>query len=501
MKNHISYIIIFLIAWESYAQVTITGEPIPIDKLNSDQGENFLVLNQHGKKMAFTKEGNVGGLSQAYLDSYKLDSTWESPRIFIDLENDEGLFSPIGYDVEGNEYFSEVSFDRGIYSGKVMKFLNTGGVSEVTIPFFKSRSAHQSGCLSQDGMFMIISMESNYTVGVEDLYVIRKKRDGTWRSPVNIGSTVNTSFQEITPFLASDNRTLYFSSNGRGGEGSFDIFYSVRQDDSWRNWSEPVSLGSEINTIGSETSFSFLGEEDMAYYISSQNSDGYGDIMQIGISHSSDSLPPEEKLLEEEPIPSLAETPEETIFKVVDKKTRQVIPSSLIYAGNEIGLPEGIFIIDSILMAQREVEIKSIGYLPRIVALDSTLKVGITEVALESIEIGNTIALNNVLFYQGTSIMLDGSTQELDLVVEMMNDNPRIRILLKGHTDNQGDPVLNIKLSEGRVKSVKRYLTDSGISAYRIRGLGYGGNQPIASNETEETRKLNRRVEFEIIRD
>ena len=118
---------------------------------------------------------------------------------------------------------------------------------------------------------------------------------------------------------------------------------------------------------------------------------------------------------------------------------------------------------------------------------------------MEPVTVGSVITLNHVLFKQGTVQMLSGSEEELDLVVEMMIDNPKIKILLKGHTDNQGDPVRNVRLSEGRVKSVREYLIRQGINAYRIKGKGYGGNAPIASNETEATRKLNRRVEFEVI--
>jgi OmpA-OmpF porin, OOP family len=97
--------------------------------------------------------------------------------------------------------------------------------------------------------------------------------------------------------------------------------------------------------------------------------------------------------------------------------------------------------------------------------------------------------------------MVAGSEKELNLVVEVMNDNPEMKILLKGHTDNTGDQVVNRRLSEARVKTVRAYLLDQGINAYRIRGKGFGGNVPLVSNATEETRKLNRRVEFEVIED
>ena len=113
---------------------------------------------------------------------------------------------------------------------------------------------------------------------------------------------------------------------------------------------------------------------------------------------------------------------------------------------------------------------------------------------------GSTIHLENVLFYRGTAKMIEKSKIDLDIVVNMMKSNKEMVILLKGHTDNRGNEILNLLLSEGRVKNIKNYLTEQGVSSNRIQGKGYGGSKPIADNQSEETRKLNRRVEFEIIK-
>ncbi|MEQ9307061.1 MAG: OmpA family protein, partial [Marinoscillum sp.] len=95
---------------------------------------------------------------------------------------------------------------------------------------------------------------------------------------------------------------------------------------------------------------------------------------------------------------------------------------------------------------------------------------------------------------------IEGSEDELDLVVEMMEENSDVQIFLKGHTDNQGNPIMNIQLSQERVMAVTEYLVQKGIDESRITGKGFGGEQPIASNAQEATRKLNRRVEFEVQR-
>jgi outer membrane protein OmpA-like peptidoglycan-associated protein len=115
---------------------------------------------------------------------------------------------------------------------------------------------------------------------------------------------------------------------------------------------------------------------------------------------------------------------------------------------------------------------------------------------LQPVEIGTTVNLKSVLFMQAKTDLLPESYDELDLVVSFLKTNPNIRIELSGHTDNRGVHDDNVRLSQQRVNAVKSYLVSKGIDAKRITGKGYGGTKPIASNDTEETRMMNRRVEF-----
>ncbi|HEX6891210.1 MAG TPA: OmpA family protein, partial [Chryseolinea sp.] len=117
---------------------------------------------------------------------------------------------------------------------------------------------------------------------------------------------------------------------------------------------------------------------------------------------------------------------------------------------------------------------------------------------LQPIEVGTTVNLKDVLFEQGKTNLLTQSYPELDLVVSFLKTNPKVKIELAGHTDNRGIPSQNVKLSQARVDKVKSYLVSKGIEGRRISGKGYGGSKPIASNDNEETRQLNRRVEFTI---
>ena len=495
-----SSIITFLLSLSlhSMAQVTFEGNGQTVDSLNTPNGQNYLVLSPMKKTMAFTEEkGGTPNTKDLYSTREStIDSDNWQVLTLTDWLGEKGMVSPIGFTTDGM-YFSQITFDKGMYYGKVMLLAN-GKAEEVAIPFFKNKAPIQSGCISKDGRYIILSLEANNTYGVEDLYIVKKKADGSWDRARNLGFQLNTKSQEITPFLAEDNRTLFFATNGRGGEGSFDLFYTVRQDESWRSWSEPVNLGPQVNTSGAESSFSFVDGEEWAYYVSSQDSDGYGDIMRIRFKEEieEDTTQVDESVIA---TASEAASPTSVILKVVDDKSGESLPSEMILGENKRIGSNGLFQIDS--LTGKEVEIKSPGYLPKVIVLDDQLMLGENVIELSSVAKGSVITLDHVLFHRGTANMVEGSEKELDLVVEVLNDNPKIKILLKGHTDNTGDPVKNVQLSEARVRAVKAYILSQGISAFRVSGRGYGGNQPIASNETEETRKLNRRVEFEVIDD
>jgi OmpA-OmpF porin, OOP family len=148
------------------------------------------------------------------------------------------------------------------------------------------------------------------------------------------------------------------------------------------------------------------------------------------------------------------------------------------------------------------ITIKSKGY----VSLEDTITTGEVGKAtnlkfmLNPIKVGQTVTLKTLQFARGQFELLPASYGELDKLVEFMNENPSMEIELNGHTDNQGDPKLNLELSENRVKSTKDYIVSKGIDKNRIKGKGFGGSSPIASNAKEETRMLNRRVEMTIIK-
>lgn len=122
-----------------------------------------------------------------------------------------------------------------------------------------------------------------------------------------------------------------------------------------------------------------------------------------------------------------------------------------------------------------------------------------TEIRMIPLKKGNSIVLNNLLFHRADFHLTDESKKQIDHLADIMNQNKEMRIGLYGHTDNVGDPKKDMLLSSQRAEQVKFYLISKGIAASRIETKGFGGTRPIASNDHEETRKLNRRVEMVIL--
>lgn len=505
MVRLVGFVVFCSLVFSGQAQISFFGKPQAVSSLNSSSGEQYLFVDYEAQRAFFGRvkdKGNVGGKKDpSDIWSGNLDGSGEVNHWIL---NDEQFAAPIGKRISGEFWlFNKVKFDKGNYYGGVYA-VNSDGESfrEIDIPYFKNKSPIQTGCLSVDNKFLILSLENNLSYGVDDLFVCALQGNGTWGAPKNLSNVVNTKNQEITPFLAEDNKTLFFASNGHGGEGSFDLFMSERLDDTWQNWTQPENLGPLINTSGAESSFSFKKGQAYAYFISTQNSDGYGDIKKIRIQADSiETVSIDDKVT----LRVFEYEPKVVKFLIKDKRSELPIKgAALVFQdGDTLRYPannEGIVAIP--MDGESLMEFKADGYLSSNKLITESLQQQlIIEIALEPLSTGNTITLENVLFYRTTANFVEGSLGELDLVVEMMQENPEVKIFLKGHTDNVGNETLNEYLSKERVMAVKEYLVEHGVGADRITGEGFGGSQPIASNDSEETRKLNRRVEFEVIRE
>lgn len=350
--------------------------------------------------------------------------------------------------------------------------------------------------VSPHGNVMLLSLKGKDSEGDQDLFVSFLQSDNSWSEPINMGKTLNTADYEGTPFLALDNRTLYFSSSGRSGYGSSDIYITRRLDDTWLHWSEPLNLGPVFNSSKWDCYFTVPASGEYSYISSSDNSMGEQDIFKV-------SLPPELK-----PDPTFLVTG--TVLSgatnkpmigeiLVQGKTKNEVVSKLNYDP-----ATGDF---RIILPAKEIyklTASSDGYFPSIEEIDFVQENNSPTIrknlVLQPIAKGQPIRLSNTMFQQSSAEVVPSSFEELDRIVSSMTEHPNMEILLEGHTDNQGDVAKNVKLSEERVLEVKKYLTSKGIDGRRIQTKAWGPAKPIASNATEQSRQKNRRVEFTILK-
>jgi outer membrane protein OmpA-like peptidoglycan-associated protein len=267
-----------------------------------------------------------------------------------------------------------------------------------------------------------------------------------------------------------------------------------RIGDGWTQWSAPVNLGPEINSIGFDAYYVLPASGDYAYMVSSLNGYGKTDIVRI-------KLPKE---LKPNPVVLVR-------GKTLDAKTKKPISADVLIGnlmtnvevGEAISDPKtGDFQIVLPYGTNYGFHAAAPGHLSVSENLDLITVNAYTEIEknlyLLPITVGQTIQLNNVFFEQAKSILKSESYPELDRLVEIMKENPTMEIELGGYTDNIGKEVPLIVLSQDRVGTVKKYMMGKGIPSKRITGKGYGPANPIAKNDTEEHRKMNRRVEFKV---
>jgi outer membrane protein OmpA-like peptidoglycan-associated protein len=361
------------------------------------------------------------------------------------------------------------------------------------------RGRQNGATMAHDGQTLLLYMSEDKGSVLNDIYVCFLQKDGTWSEPKTLGKKINLpKYDEMTPYLAADGVTMYFSSNRPGGYGDNDIWMTKRLDSTWQKWSDPVNLGEPINTEDWDAFFTLDAGGEYAYLTSSFNTIGESDIVRV-------------KLLERE-------RPDPVVLvsgNVYNKKTNQPLGASLIYetlpdgqeAGNGISNPtDGSFKV--VLPYDKNYSIRATAdhffAVSENLNLDSLIKAGYKEIHkdlyLVPIEIGQVVRLNNVFFDFDKWDLRPESYVELNRVVKLLEENPAIEIEMSAHTDARGTDDYNFKLSDNRARSVMEYIISKGIPQSRIRSQGYGETKPVVPNDTDENRQLNRRVEFTILK-
>ncbi len=236
---------------------TVYDEQSPV--ISPDRKVLYLTIANHPQNLGGKKDpGDIWV-------SLSLDGVWQAPIHGGSEINNENYNAAIGFSRDG------ISFTEKTSSGWSLP-------KNISIPYFLNKSDLFSAAVDDDQRVLVYSAESYSTIGAEDIY-ISTIQNGKWSEPLNVGKQINTARQEVSPWLSADTKTLFFASNGWQGFGSFDIFKSERLDDTWKNWSNPINLGSAINSEARE--LFYRNTNGKTLFATTRDSDGYGDIRQL----------------------------------------------------------------------------------------------------------------------------------------------------------------------------------------------------------------------------
>lgn len=487
-----------------------------LDKnVNSDYSEMNPLLSPDGKTLYFSRKNhpdNVGGVNDKediWYSELGSDGKWMLAKNMGPKFNNAGpnfvnaiTSTPDGNSVLvlGNKYLPNGKMLAGV---SVSTNINGNWTPPQAINIENDYNFNEKAnyFLANTKKTLLLSIEREDSRGGRDLYVSFQKKDSIWSEPLNLGSVINTANEESAPFLAADDKTLYFSSNGFSGFGGADIYMSKRLDDTWTNWSEPQNMGPDINSKLDDLFFNIPSTSDFAYYsrgVTEDNADIYRVKMPI------------------------YRAPEPIVIvkgKLIDAKTGKPVGAKIIYErlpdGKEVGVvysnPEtGEYEIHLPGGQKYGVRAEAEGHISENQSLDLTAdtKDGMVEnrnmtiapIEVARVEPDATITLNNIFFNFAKFELKADSYPELNRLVTLMKEKPGMTVEIAGHADATGPDAYNLTLSEWRARAVSKYLVEKGIETGRITTTFFGETKPIESNDTKEGRRKNRRVEFKIIK-
>ncbi len=527
--------------------------------INTDYKEFAPFITPDESVMYFTsrRQGSTGSKkdrdNEFFEDIYvttKVGGEWARPKnlgVPINTEFHEGC---IGLSADGNELFIFKEDNGGdIFISKKDEKGNWSKPESIGNKI-NSSAYEPSVCISKDKKLLFFSSNRPGKGGL-DIYVSIADSKGRWQSPQILGDEINTIFNEESPYYDEDSRTLYFSSSGLKGMGGYDIFKST-YDSVTNKWSSAINLGYPINTA----------DDDIYYVVSAGGARGYySSIRDHGVGDF-DIYVVDIPLIKEKVDTTILATATKTdAFKVTkkannigEKDTKDLLLSSNksgtientkktanITAPKEVipthfgglivdfkGTPtlsakvqlldskgkvvsvyntseDGLFNFEIPDIGSNKVytiAVSTVGYMYTTKKL--FVKTGVFDynstITLNKLEAGFKTVLRNIYFDFNLANIKPQSNIELQKIVKLMKDNPKLKIQLNGHTDNIGKPEYNKNLSQMRVDAVVEYLVRNGVDKNRLVAKGYGEEKPIASNDDElEGRELNRRTEFEVI--
>jgi outer membrane protein OmpA-like peptidoglycan-associated protein/tetratricopeptide (TPR) repeat protein len=330
---------------------------------------------------------------------------------------------------------------------------------------------------------------------VGDIYFSEIGNDGKFKEPIKLGDNINTLKNEQSVFVHPDNKTLYFSSNGRVGMGKTDIYMSRKQEDD--SWGPAINLGYPINTVDQEFKLVVSPDSKHAYF-SSKREGGFGEL-DLYEFELPEALRPE-KITYVKGHTFNAKTKDnlEAIIELIDLETQQSVTSAYSNSAGE-------FLVTLTSNHNYLVNVSKPGFL--FYSDNFSLKDKVADynkpyqlqIPLQPIDTG-IIELKNIFFDVNKADLKAESKAELQKIIAFLKANPTLKVEFSGHTDNSGDKVFNKTLSNNRAKAIYDYVIEKGsILAANLSYKGYGDTKPKAPNDSPENKAKNRRTELKVL--
>jgi outer membrane protein OmpA-like peptidoglycan-associated protein/tetratricopeptide (TPR) repeat protein len=473
--------------------------------ISSDKSDFGAVLYDNSLYFASARNGarkTYGWTDEPYLDIYKADynadgtitnpmtvtelnSKWHDGPITISTDGKTAYFASESYkekvsekDKKANAKFSQVYLFKATKDGD--KWSNI-----TALPFNDKTYSTSNPSLSRDGKTLYFSSNRPGSLGGVDIWKVSVNADGTYGNPQNLGNKINTEGNESFPFIADDNKTLFFASSGKQGLGGLDIY----QIDLSKG-TEATNLGKPVNTEKDDFAFSFNGAKKVGFLSSNRN--GNDDIFIVN------------------PLCAVDVT-----IAVTNAKTGAILSNASVTILDD---KKNIITTE---MSNDKGEVKYKVECDRAYAIQAS-KDGFegssfainkskgpdakVDAALQPIDVivkENEIVLKEINFEFNKSNITQEGAFELDKLVQVMKNNDKMVILVKSHTDNRGSDKYNLDLSDRRAKATVQYVISKGIAANRISGKGMGELEPkvdCGAACTEEQHAQNRRSEFLIVK-
>jgi len=492
-----------------FAQNAI-AHPVPFDphnmgdSINTENNEYVDAITVDGETIYFTVLKSSSNLEQQkYKDedfyySDKINGTWTKARDLgppVNTHENEGAM----FISSDGRYLLMAGCNRDGGHGSCDIYIshkngNSWGKPVNLGPMVNSYAWESQPCLASDGRTLFFASNRIGGLGKSDIWKTTYLSTGEWTKPENLGETINTPADEMSPFLHPDNQTLYFSSRGHKGMGGADLF--VSRKDVEGNWSDPVNIGYPINTFADEINLIVNAKGDTAYF-SSDKLGGFGenDIYKF--------------YLYEEVQPSAVTYMKGKVF---EERTGEPLEAWFELINLETGITKvesisdktsGAFLVCLPTQEEYALNVRKEGYLFysdnfKLTGENPSTDPYLMDIPLNPIKVGEKVILRNIFFDTDKYDLKETSRIELNFLNELLLNNLSLKIEIGGHTDNIGSEEYNKILSLNRAKAVYDYLIDNGISTERLAYQGYGFSQPVADNSTEPGRAMNRRTEIKV---